>query len=392
MLPASQTEGNRFTVDVGETHLLRVASIYGANASGKSNFFRALSSMFWNICSDSDNLTGESYAFDGLLQDMPILCEMAFCIINKSNEYMEYKYGYEIFDNKVINEWLVERPLGATTNYNDVYIRTGNIITFGDGDYSAIEPLKATLEKSKSTLFLRFAGRTYVEPFSSIYSWCYSSRVPNFFSDDSKKINERIKHVAYLLKSRSGYKERFLSFIQKFDPCIQNVRAVTDKSTGKGSSIEIIHTVENSKNGSHRYVSIFLESEGTQKIASIYPLIMNTLDNGGIAMVDELDTKLHPLILRELIKIFHDNNWNKKGAQLVFSAHNIVALNGQDMRADEVYFINKSDKGYSSVERLSGVVAEDLIAEDMEFGKAYLAGRFGSIPTSFTFGDKNVER
>ena len=97
-------------------------------------------------------------------------------------------------------------------------------------------------------------------------------------------------------------------------------------------------------------------------------------------MVDELDTRLHPWILRELISRFHDKK--NRNAQLIFSAHNTIALNTQDMHMDEVYFVRKDDKGHSTIERLfdSTVSGDEM---DMEFGKAYLAGRFGAVPERF---------
>jgi hypothetical protein len=101
-------------------------------------------------------------------------------------------------------------------------------------------------------------------------------------------------------------------------------------------------------------------------------------------MVDELDIKLHPLILRALVKYFHNGKLNPDEAQIIFSAHNIVALNGQDMRTDEIYFVSKEENGYSSVERLSGDGLDiETIITDKEYGKAYLAGRFGAIPEKF---------
>jgi hypothetical protein len=384
----SYSDNPGFMVDVNGVRLLRTVSVYGANASGKSNFFKALSDMFWNICSDREYLTGETFAFDGKLQNKPIMCEVSFCLPAKQTKVItEYKYGYEIKNDEVISEWLVKRKLGSKDDFADVFHRKGSSLEFGNGNsYKAVEPLRATLGKTRKTLFLRIAGRTDAEPFSTIYNWCFSSRVADFFSDDAKKMKERIKYLARILADNKNYLERFLEFMQKFDPCIQGVSIEEDRTTDTGFEIFVQHTMHNHNNGPYRKVSIFKESEGTQKLASIFNLIMKTLSSGGIAIVDELDTKLHPLILRELVKLFRNNEYNRGRSQLVFSAHNLVALNSQDMRADEIYFVKKDLNGYSSIERLSsGETDDESIITDREYGMAYLAGRFGAVPTDFAF-------
>ncbi|MCL1843226.1 MAG: ATP-binding protein [Defluviitaleaceae bacterium] len=395
---ASNENDERFVIKRGNRHILPVVSIYGANASGKSNYIKALSNMFMNICGDEAKLRGEAFAFDGNLNEKPVICEMVFCLPNESDlgegEYTEYIYGYELSCNRINNyenphdgeietiilkEWLLSRKMGSDVEFSNVFIREGHTVNFGEEAYNAVEPLKKTIEKSRNTLFLKLAGRTDEEPFSTIYDWCSSSTQPEWLSDENMK--KQIARVAGLVCRSRAYRENFKEFLQEFDPCIKNIVGRENNATDGGYELLVIHENNNPKKDSdnEREISIFEESDGTQKIASMYHMLMTVLKYGGLILVDELDTKLHPAILRGIIKSFHGET--NKLAQLVFTAHNLVALDSSDVRGDEVYFIEKNESGYSQIGKLPNEIINSQM--DRKFGKFYLAGRFGATKKHF---------
>ncbi|MCL1863848.1 MAG: ATP-binding protein [Defluviitaleaceae bacterium] len=397
-LVASNVDEKRFAIERGNINVLPVISIYGANASGKSNYIKALSSMFWNICRGDIYLRGDVFAFDDNLADEPMLCEMIFCLPNENGEteYKEYKYGYKISreeerslsdkDYKVIaEEWLESRIMESGDDFTVVFKRVGNRIDFGENVPDAVAALKATIGKSKSMLFLPLAGRTWEEPYSSIHDWCEETTPPQFFDDEDMR--SRISSLARLVARNDKARKRYLKFMQKFDPCIVDIVSKPDKSTVEGYELYVKHKAHTPKDPKKqmREISIFEESAGTQKIASICSIILRALNHGGLVIADELDTKLHPKILREIVKSFQKQKANK--AQLIFTAHNLVALNDQDMRTDEVYFVEKNDDGYSRIAKLPASVNKSKV--DREFGKAYLAGRFGAIQNNFSIGEQN---
>ena len=361
-------------------HIRQVTSIYGANGSGKSNIFKAITSMFENISGIGCKLNGEPFTRDGTLKDKPIVCEISFCLPSELG-YDEYRYGYEITDKSILTEWLTKRILGTNDNFEDIFFREGNNIRFGKGDYATVEPFKATLEQSTDILFLRLAGRTRVEPFSKIYKWCLSSIPPNIFSDEGMK--RQIEAVAERIEKDENFRLEFLDFLKKFDPCVEDV-ITTDTMPDMTLSLLIKQTVHNAPEGTkpYRYVSIFRESHGTQRIASIYLLLADAWNKGGLVLVDELDMRLHPHVLRELIKRFrHKDN---KSAQLIFSSHNTATLNSRNMRSDEIYFVKKDNKGHSIINRLSDYTHNGKkLRLDMHFDEMYLSGRFGAIPEEF---------
>ena len=99
---------------------------------------------------------------------------------------------------------------------------------------------------------------------------------------------------------------------------------------------------------------------------------------GGTLFIDELDSKLHPLLLRYIVKLFKNKDINKTGGQLIFSSHNLICLDSSDLRRDEIWFIEKQNQKSTMFSLYD--FKEESIRKDLDFGKHYLSGRFGAIP------------
>jgi len=171
------------------------------------------------------------------------------------------------------------------------------------------------------------------------------------------------------------FRKNMLQLINEIDISIYDIKSVRNTTDEKYSLISI-----------HRYnneefvVPFFIESDGTKKLLNISYSIFMALTLGSCCFIDELDMQLHPLLLRKIVHMFKNNDINTKGAQLVFSAHNIINLDSSDLRCDEVWFVEKNDHK-SSIFSLYDYEDEDKdIHSDLDYGKHYLLGRFGAIP------------
>ena len=100
-------------------------------------------------------------------------------------------------------------------------------------------------------------------------------------------------------------------------------------------------------------------------------------------MIDELDAKIHPVLLRYLIMTFSDMEKNKNGAQLIFTSHDLSTMNSEVFRRDEIWFTEKDEKGLSNLYSLADFVDEDgsRIRKDENYEKNYLLGKYGAIPS-----------
>ena len=118
------------------------------------------------------------------------------------------------------------------------------------------------------------------------------------------------------------------------------------------------------------------ESEGTKKLFSLSGPLIDTLKSGDVLIVDELDARLHPLLTREIVRLFNDPEQNRNNAQLVFVIQDTNLLDNQLLRRDQIWFVEKDRQGASYLYSL----AEFKVRNDATYEKDYIQGRYGAIP------------
>lgn len=118
-----------------------------------------------------------------------------------------------------------------------------------------------------------------------------------------------------------------------------------------------------------------LESHGTRRFVGIFPTIAAALDSGGIAVVDEIDTSIHPHVLPEIIGWFYDRARNPRGAQLWFTAQNPYLLSS--LAKEEVFFCEKNNIGSTTAFGLSSIKSVRRIDN---YVNKYLGGVYGAVP------------
>ena len=407
----------------GKARIWQFASIYGANASGKSNMLKAIGSMFDNIASTRRDLVGERFLFDRSLNEKPIFCEMCFSLLKpgSNTQYNEYRYGYQLkthkniiddkYDDKelarygkaseVLYEWLTIRDIHTDTDEDTefIYYRDGKKLEFLN-NYKDSPPaicLEKLFNKQKEEeiipLVLRLAGEKEIEDqetdniFSSIHAWCRKAILMERVSEKEDTWNLR-SAAALVHKDQDGYKDRFLKYLKTFDECIVDVSVVC-----KGIDFELYigHNMENVTSNNDKVVfrSIYKESYGTQKIAGMYPYFWDAMENGGLLMIDEIDIKLHPLVIRYLL----EECQKSEKIQIIFSTHNLITLDKRYMHMDETWFVEKRANGKSSIFCLDtdSLGKDENEPEYINYRKPYLNGRFGAIPSQILDFQRGAE-
>ena len=119
----------------------------------------------------------------------------------------------------------------------------------------------------------------------------------------------------------------------------------------------------------------FMESHGTQQFLKLFPLISDSLATGSIAIIDELDAAIHPMILPEIIEWYYDPDRNPQNAQLWMSCHNVSLL--EELSKDEIVFCEKDRQGMTEVYCLNDV---KTVRRDDNYYKKYLGGTYGAVP------------
>lgn len=358
---------------------LKVSAIYGANASGKTNVLQAFDYMKKRILVSDDSKKNspinEENVYSFMINNDPIALEVE--ILAKNNKI--YKYGFEVLKDKIISEWLFEKRVNK---FYAIFERENNNVSMKPNKISELVNI------DERTLFLNIYSKIdrNNEDFSNVYDWFVNSTYldlgnPNF----ERFINNR---VSLKILSDENYKKELLKFIKTFDSGIEGIKTTPDsieavKSNNGIIDIEVIHRGEN---GELKALPFYLESNGTRKMFHLFDFFMDALKNGMVLFVDELDAKLHPLLTRYIINLFHNSDTNKGNGQLIYSTHDTVNLNKETFRRDEIWFAEKDKNGISEIYALSDYILEDdknagkKVRNDATYNKDYLTGRYGAIP------------
>ena len=370
-------EYNVAKIDNGE--YLKVSAIYGANASGRTNVLQAFDYMKKRILVSDDSKKNspidEENVYSFMINNDPIALEVE--ILAKNNKI--YKYGFEVLKDKIISEWLFEKRVNK---FYAIFERENNNVSM------KLNKISELVNIDERTLFLNIYSKIdrNNEDFSNVYDWFVNSTYldlgnPNF----ERFINNR---VSLKILSDANYKKELLKFIKTFDSGIEGIKTTPDsieavKSNNGIIDIEVIHK---GKNGELKALPFYLESNGTRKMFHLFDFFMDALKNGIVLFVDELDAKLHPLLTRYIINLFHNSETNKGNGQLIYSTHDTVNLNKDTFRRDEIWFAEKDKDGISEIYALSDYILEDdknagkKVRNDATYNKDYLTGRYGAIP------------
>ena len=358
---------------------LKVSAIYGANASGKTNVLQAFDYMKKRILVSDDSKKhspiDEENIYSFMINNDPIALEVE--ILAKNNKI--YKYGFEVLKDTIISEWLFEKRVNK---FYAIFERENNNVSMKPNKISGLVNI------DEKTLFLNIYSKIdrNNEDFSNVYDWFVNSMYldlgnPNF----ERFINNR---VSLKILSDENYKKELLKFIKTFDSGIEGIRTTPDsieavKNNNGIIDIEVLHRGEN---GEIKALPFYLESNGTRKMFHLFDFFMDALKNGMVLFVDELDAKLHPLLTRYIINLFHNSQTNIGNGQLIYSTHDTVNLNKETFRRDEIWFAEKDKDGISEIYALSDYILEDdknagkKVRNDATYNKDYLTGRYGAIP------------
>jgi len=377
--------------------LLKSAAIFGANASGKSNliesfsFFNALFSANIDINKIKSNLP--YFKLDTESQNKPISYEISFFLNEK-----RHRYGIEIDNDGIYSEWLYFVPKKQEACYfvrerNEI-VRTG--IYFEDKkalDYikpDTTRPFLFTLAQDsikefnwakKIIAYLKF----YIRP-SNIPEMVFKSMIEEEILKDSD--------------NKIVTKEEVLSFLKDADICIADISIIKKKNVEdellrqfiefmkqKGESIEsdeletYMHHLKYDEQyniaGDEKF-PLDEESRGTAKLYSLLYPIFFVLKMGGVLLVDEIESSLHPLLCERIIRLFNNTKTNPRNAQLIFTTHNTLLMSPKLLRRDQIYFIEKNEYGVSSLYSLYDIDLD--IRSNFNYLNNYLSGRFGAIP------------
>lgn len=367
--------------------LLRSAVIYGANASGKSNLIKALQYMRGVVLESAARPPGAAFALqpfrlDAVASERPTEFEVTFIL-----DGIRYQYGFAMTSQRIVAEHLLvykafkpqrwfERQVAADTG-KDVY-------EFGSG----LKGAKSVWEGATrhDALFLSTAVQLNSEDLRRVFDW---------FATDLVIFNEQTPidpQVSVQMLRQPNGRRQVRDFLCRADISIGDIDVDTRKVPGQTvqfdllsgkTEVQIAEVEEHQLRFSHvteegkATFGLMDESGGTRNLLFLAGPVLDVLRRGLTLVIDELDTSLHTLLVRELVRLFHRPETNTGGAQLIFTTHDTSLLDAPDLfRRDQIWLVEKDVQQVSTLVAL----AEFSPRKNEALERGYLMGRYGGVP------------
>lgn len=358
--------------------ILKTAAIYGANASGKTNLFKALYTIITMLKTSNNNNINDKlpinpFKFNKESLTKPSEFEIKFLIND-----IRYVYGFVADQNTVYEEYLYYYPNGRETKIFDRI--NSNNYTFSKKDEKYLKDIASKTANNKFFI-------------ATSTNWNYEkTRIPYTFLTTDIIIFNNLNNLREIslkeyLKNDEKLKKFSLEFLKKADFNIEDYKVIEtdipdEVLTTIPDYIKLnmkpkVSTVLFKHKGSNIELTYEEESMGTQIIFSLIPFIMEAFNNKKVVVIDELDKSLHPYLGLLIVQMFNDIEINQKSAQLIFNTHDTNLMKLNILRRDQIWFIEKnSNNGISELYSLSDFSVRKT--ENIE--KGYILGRYGAVP------------
>ena len=390
--------------------LLRSSVIYGANASGKSNIFKAINFMRQFIrnsarLQDEDTIPVEPFLFDSVAAASPSTFEAVFLL-----DGLQYRYGFAVTTTRVTKEWLFHTPT----------IREVPLFT---RDEEGTE-ISDRFRQGRGLEELNLDNKLFLSVVAQFKKGGVAKRIRDWFLTSCRTLNtvEDKGYLPYTMQciEQGTYREQIENIVRRLDlditglsvgeiPAPASVTRLQELLANEAASndkdslallpdvsqnrvwreLRTHHAIRNS-DGKFEEDKTFsageIESAGTQKLIALTGPLVDVLTHGWVLFIDEIDARLHPLITAAILQLFHSPETNPKNAQLICATHDTNLLDRHRLRRDQIYFVEKDRTAASHLYSLAEfklLSAEGLgkiVRNDEHFEKNYIQGRYGAIP------------
>lgn len=351
------------------TPLLPVSVVYGPNGGGKTTLLQALSCLITMVVFPIHELKKnrmnlivqqrvncEPFLYDEKSKNEPTEFNLYF---RKNNN--EYRYYVAIKNDIVVSESLFRRGIGAKKTAV-IFTREESNIDLG----ASIGKSGINTDVNPKMLFLSFLAINYnISVIVEVQEWFESCVIRNYANP--------ITDLKIMINENESFKKPFLNLLNEMGIDVCDYRYDSEKEdfllTRKVNNVDYS-------------LSLSKESAGTRKLFGSLPILMIALQTGRLAIIDELDAKLHPKLLRYIISLFTDPKINKFGAQLLFTSHDMSTMSNEVFRRDEIWFAALDDEHSSELYSLYEIRKEDgkRVNATASYNKQYLEGRYGADP------------
>ncbi len=372
--------------------LLRSAVVYGPNAAGKSNLIQAIAFMKKLILSsakesqEGEKIDATPFLFNRQTTRDPSEFEVVFI-----QDGTRYQYGFGVNPKRVTGEWLFAYPERRAQRWFERKYDpdTQKDIWYFGPKFTGSRKVWQEATRSNA-LFLSTAIQLNNEQLKPVFNWFDNKLIvigqgenihPGFSigeCDEEKKKEKILKLMNAADLSISDIllekKEFSVEDLPAEMPQHLKDEIARDFEGKKLTRVFFLHP--SSDNGEDVALEFNEESAGTRKLFALAGPWLDVLEKGLVIFVDELDSSLHPHLVRFLLNLIHNPEMNPRNAQLIFDTHDTSVLDQTLMRRDQVWFVEKDAENATRLYPLSDYKPRK--GEALQ--KGYLYGRYGALP------------
>lgn len=384
----------KHTIPLVGQAILKTAVIYGANASGKSNLIKAMAFMC-HVIANSLKLNPDelivsrqhypSFQLHSKTAKSPLEMEVSFLY-----QDVYYRYGFALDADKIHREWLYFAPQETESLLYERRFEAGLYVYDIPEHFLIAHDFSKDKTLPANTLLLAVLAKFTDSPARRVMEW-----MGNTFNVISNPDEETYEGFTYSKLDEEAYRTDILSFLKVADVGIEDVflKSVTAAEppdeiarsqklkqliSSQTKQVVFQHSIFDDKGQviDRKYWGENHESAGTQKLFALSGLLIETLHKGEILVIDELDAKLHPMMMRFILGLFHSQAHNPHGAQLIFATHDTQLLSPHFFRRDQIWFTEKNPYGATELYSLADFDLDD----QADFSRDYFQGRYNAIP------------
>ena len=319
--------------------------------------------------------------FDSILGNAESSFEIYFTISGDKTE-KTYNYGFCVDRHGVTEEWLNSKAKTAR-KFKSVFYRSieENTLDLSGLPKSSRENIQVALEKQ--VLIVSLGAKLKVIKCKDIRDWFLANEFADFGDPFTNFFLSRRLPKGFV--DDDSVQKKVIEYFASFDEHIKDfeIERVPHDTETKEETYKISALHKKIDSDEFAAIPLGMESAGTLKMFALYPELQDVLEKGSVFFIDELNARLHPLLVRNFLLTFLNPEINTNHAQLIFTTHDTWQLSNQLLRRDEVWFTEKDGQGISKLYSLADFVDESgaRIRKDESYEKNYLIGKYGAIPT-----------
>lgn len=373
----------------------RVKLIYGANASGKTSFIKAIAFIRAFVFNSNTMLEKTvipvmPFKFRADANKVPSEFAVTFII-----DGVRYYYEFACTRQKVVREKLDVYYTAKATN---IFERKDTDTYIFKRDIKVLREISA--KNTSNKLFLVTAATWNYQPAKPVVDYILNKLLPYGFNEPWQVYLERIK--------QAGEYEEYMKFCLDFfnsadisisdfeikekklkdnkDPIIDSILSAITKNNAEVMeqiansnvyNVNVSHKVSNGVEEENFVLDLQEESLGTIHMFELSPVLYYVLKNGITFFIDEIDRSLHPMLVRYIVSLFLDSEANSNNAQLIANTHDTNLLDLDLLRRDEIWF---AERDFKTGKTVIYPLTDFSPRKNENIEKAYLLGRFGAVP------------